>query len=134
MKVITLGTDSAPQSDSGTLTAAQIKEFNDEVKRAIDGAIYGIVGQDVLKSLRNYLNDHYSITPDEMPYRLDTLLETLEYTFGVAGTRTLVRAIARRVYYRYGIDFIPRDGYRLQDYLEEAKRLLMQNRSKMLRP
>ena len=107
------------------LTFSQ-KEFNDEVQRAIDGIICGIVGRDVLNSLHNYLKTQYGITPDELPYRTDTLFEILEHTFGMLGAKTLTRAIAREVYYRHNIDFRAIDGYTLQDYLEEAKRILQQ--------
>ncbi len=124
---VSLVDDRSEKSDSPSLTLEQAKEFNDEVKRAIDGAIYAIVGQDVLRSLRNHLKTHYDITPDEIPYRLDTLFETLEHTFGLSGARTLSRAIARRIYYRYNIDFIVKDGYKLQDYLEDAKQILIEH-------
>jgi len=102
-------------------TAHVTKEFNSEVKHAIEGAIYGIVGQDVLRSLYKHLKEHYDITPDEIPYRLDTVFETLERTFGVQGARTLSRAIAKRLYYRLNLQFVETENYRLQDYLEQAK-------------
>ena len=100
------------------------KEFNSEVKRAIDGAIFGIVGQDVLRALYESLKRNYDITSDEIPYRLDTVFDTLEHTFGVIGARTLSRAIAKRLYYSLNIPFTERENYRLQDYLEEAKKIL----------
>jgi len=108
------------------LSAFSQKEFNDEVKRAIDGIICGIVGQDVLDSLHNHLETRYGITPDEIPYRVDTLFEILENAIGVAGAKSLSRAIAREVYYGYNIDFRPLYEYTLQGYLEQAKRLLQQ--------
>jgi hypothetical protein len=101
-----------------------IKEFNDEVKRAIDGGISDIVGKNVVESLYKHLKEHYDIVPDEIPYRTDTLFETLEHTFGMAGARTLSRAIARRVYAQMGLPFIEPPDYRLQDYLEDAKKQL----------
>ncbi len=101
------------------------EEFNSEVKRAIDGTIFGIVGQDVLRSLYKHLEKNYDITPDEVPYRLETVFETLERTFGVKGARTLSRAIARRLYYRLNLQFVETENYRLQDYMEQAKKELL---------
>ena len=98
------------------------KEFNNEFKQAFDGAIFGIVGQDVLRSLYTHLKDHYDITPDEVPYRLDTVFETLELAFGVKGARTISRAIAKRLYRRLNLQFVETENYRLQDYLEQAKK------------
>ena len=100
------------------------KEFNIEVKRAVDGAIFGIVGQDVLRALYEHLKEHYDITPDEIPYRLESVFETLEQTFGVQGARTLSRAIAKRLYLRLNLQFVETEDYRLQDYLEQAKKEL----------
>jgi len=100
------------------------KEFNSEVQRAIDDVICGITGPDVLSSLHTYLKAQYGITPDELPYRTDTLFEILEQAFSVLGARALTKSIAREVYYRHNIDFRAIDGYTLQDYLEEAKRVL----------
>jgi hypothetical protein len=106
--------------------SATPKDFNDEVKQAIDGAIFGIVGQEVLRALHKHLREKYDVTPDEIPYRLDTLFGVLEDTFGVKGAKTLGNAIARRLYFRYNLQFGETEGYRLQDYVEQAKRQLAQ--------
>jgi hypothetical protein len=98
-----------------------IKEFNDEVKLAIDDAISAILGQQVLKALYAHLQEHYDITRDEIPYRLDTLFDALENTFGVKGALTLGRVIAKRFYARMGLQFVELGNYKLQDYLEDAK-------------
>ena len=65
-----------------------MKHFNDEVRRAIDGAVFSIVGPEVVGALYKHLKEHYDVTPDEVPYRLDTVFDTLEQTFGVKGERT----------------------------------------------
>lgn len=104
--------------------ALSATEFNDEVKRAIDDTISTIVGQQVLKALYNHLKEHYDVTADEIPRRLDTLFNALEKTFGFKGALTLSRAIARRAYARMGLRFIELPDYRLQDYLEQAKKQL----------
>jgi len=101
-----------------------IQEFNDEVQRAVYGAIYSIVGETGLRSLHNHLKAYYGITPDEIPYRLESLFDSLDHTLGLREARRLGMEIARRVYYRYSIDFRPIEGYALKDYLEEAKRVL----------
>lgn len=100
------------------------KEFNDEVKLAIDNVINTLLGQQVLRAVYDHLKEHYDVTGDEIPYRLDTLFDTLESTFGVKGALTLSRVIAKRVYARMGLRFIELPGYRLQDYLERAKKEL----------
>ena len=102
-----------------------VKEFNNEVKRSVDGTIYAIVGRIVLRALYTHLNEHYDITPDEIPYRLDSPFATLEHTFGVKGARTISRAIAKRLYYRVNLQLVEIENYRLQDYIEQAKKELL---------
>jgi hypothetical protein len=97
------------------------KEFNAEVKTAIDSTIEAVLGPKVLDTLYDALKQHYSIESDEAPYRLDTLFSVLENTFGFQGSRTISRAIARRV---YGLKFRELPNYRLQDYLDLAKKEL----------
>ena len=101
-----------------------VKEFDSEVKRSIESAIYGTVGGGVLKALYKHLKEQYNISPAEIPYRLDAVFETLEQTFGVKGARTLSRAIAKRLNFRLNLQFVEKDDYRLQDYVEQAKKQL----------
>jgi len=103
-----------------------IQEFNDEVERAVYGAIYSVVGDTGLRTLHNHLKTYYGMTPEEIPYRLESLFEALDHTIGLREARRLGMEIARRVYYRYSIDFRSIEGYALKDYLEEAKRVLSQ--------
>lgn len=100
------------------------KAFNDEVKLAIDSVISTVVGRQVLKALYDNLKVHYGITENEVPYRLDTMFATLGGVFGVNGALTLGRLIARRVYDQIGLRFVELPDYRLQDYLEQAKKQL----------
>ena len=100
------------------------KEFNSETKRAVEGAIYGIMGRDVLKAFHELLKERYHLTPDEIPHRVDAVFEILEHTFGYKGARTISRVIAKRLYYRLNLQFVARPDYRLQDYLEQAKKEL----------
>jgi len=83
-----------------------------------------IVGEQVLAALYKHLKDHYDITSDEIPYRLDTFFGTLEETFGVKGAGTLSRAIAKHVYLRFNLEFVDKENYKLQNYLEDAKKEL----------
>lgn len=103
------------------MTQHTTKEFNEEVKAAIDDAISTLLGPQVVKALYVHLKEHYDITSDELPYRLDTLFDALEKTFGVKGALTLGRVIARRFYARMDLQFAEIGNYKLQDYLEDAK-------------
>jgi len=112
-----------------------IKEFNDEVKLAIDDTIAAILGEQVLQALYVHLKEHYDITRDEIPYRLNTLFDALENTFGVKGAMTLSRVIAKQFYARMNMQFAELGNYKLQDYLEDAKiNLAISPRTKPTKP
>jgi len=116
--------DKAKADPLQVTSALSATEFNDEVKRAIDNVISTVLGSQVVKALYFHLKEHYDISSDEIPYRLDTLFDALEKTFGVKGALTLGRVIARRFYARMGLKFVELGNYKLQDYLEQAKRQL----------
>jgi hypothetical protein len=102
------------------------KDFNKEVKSALDMVILGLTGPSVLVSLHRHLKDHYGITPDEIPYRLNTVFGVLESVFGVAGVDTIKRATAKRLCQNVGLDFSDVFGYDLPDYVELCKKRLAQ--------
>ena len=102
-----------------------LSEFNGEVIFAIKSSVFGLMGDQVLKAVFAHIKKHYDVTADEIPDRLDTLLATLEETFGVVGTKTIGKAIAKRFYFRMGLEFIDISTYSLQDYLEHAKKQLL---------
>ena len=100
------------------------KSFNGVLKAAIDETITGVLGQMVHEALYRRLEKKYSVTSDELPYRFDTMCEVLRNTFGIVGSKTLGRAIARNLYRKIGIQFSPRAEYTLTDYVREAKAIL----------
>ena len=104
--------------------AGDCEGFAKEVRFAIDGVIFSVMGPNVLASLYKHLKEHHNVTPDELPYRLDTTLGVLESVFGVAGVRTIERATAKRLYALYHLDFVDNPNYKLQDYLRQAKKEL----------
>ena len=92
---------------------------------AIDSSVFGILGDQVLKAVYTHLKEHYGVTADELPNRLDALHETLEGAFGAASAKTIGRAIAKRFYFRMGLEFNDLPNCGLQDYLEQAKVALL---------
>ena len=98
-----------------------ILDFNGTLRKAIDETIIGLLGQTVHGALLRRLEEEYSVTSDELPYRLDTMFEILWKTFGVTGSRTIGRAIARNFFGKLGILFIANEEYTIKDYVEEAK-------------
>jgi hypothetical protein len=100
------------------------KDFNAEVTRAIDAALSEILGERVLVVLYRYLKDHHDIRPDEICYRLPTIIEVLEKMFGAVGTKAIGSDVAKKLYGQLGLRFVERSNYSLKGYIEEALKLL----------
>jgi hypothetical protein len=111
-------------SDGELLHAFQGTELNDfkkELLKAINETIFSLLGQAALYSLSDYLKQHYSISPSEWSDHLDLLLGFLGSCLGSASEKTVGRAIAKRLYWKLGMEFTNNPSYTLFDYLDKAK-------------
>jgi hypothetical protein len=69
------------------------------------------------------LRDKRSINPEDMANHLPTISIVLEKYFGPSA-QTIEKAIAHRLYSKYGLEFLGNEGYKLTDYVENAKNKL----------
>ena len=104
-------------------------EFNDALVDAIDETIREVLSPQVLDSLYVALKKRFDVGRDELPYRVETLYELLAEFFGVVGSRTLSRGIARRLFQKLDLEFKNLSEVGLEGYVEEAKRQLDRQRS-----
>ena len=72
-------------------------------------------------ALFDQMYEHYDITKEKVPYRLETFFSILEWAFGYTGSRTLSRAIARKLYASLSIPIQETAAKQLTDYVEDAK-------------
>ncbi|HKM77596.1 MAG TPA: hypothetical protein VJZ03_00845 [Candidatus Bathyarchaeia archaeon] len=101
---------------------ARFQEFNKLFCQAIDQSISEMIGSSGLSSLYSALENYYSITRDELPYRLETVYSVLESVFGIKVTHTIEKRIVRRFYDTLDIPFTKIVGYTLQDYVEAVRK------------
>jgi len=101
-----------------------LKDFNGTLNKAISETIGNVLGSNVLDTLYHVLEAKYSVTSEELPYRLDTMWEVLEHALGYVSSRTVGRSIAKLFYSKLGLDFVAYPQWRLQDYVEGAKKKL----------
>lgn len=97
------------------------ENFNKDLLKAINEAVFSLLGQGALYSLTAYLKEHYAISPSEWPDHLDVLLGLLRSCLGPASERTVGRAIARRFYLKLNMQFTENSTYTLIDYVNKAK-------------
>jgi hypothetical protein len=116
------------QISTGTrLAGARFQEFNKLFCQAIDQSISEMVGASVLSSLYDALENYYSVTRDELPYRLETVYSVLESVFGVKAARRIENRIVRRLYDILELPFTYAVGYTLEDYVEAIRKRIRLN-------
>jgi hypothetical protein len=106
------------------------REFNDLLVEAIDETITALLSRTVVEALYAHLQTFHSISRDDVPYRLDTLLTALEKIFGVRSSQTITKAVARKFYLKLGLKFTGNPSRTLIEYVDEAKMKLQESRSK----
>jgi len=111
------------------LQQAQLgREFNDALVESIDETITELLSPTVLDALYAHLRTNHSVSRDELPYRLDTLV-ILEKIFG-ASSHTTTKAMARKFYLKLGLEFTVNPSRSLLEYVAEAKMKLQNSSSK----
>ena len=101
-----------------------VRDFNGTLNKAISETIESVLGSNVLDTLYHVLEDKYSVTSEELPYRLETMWEVLEHALGYVSSRTVGRSIAKLFYSKLGLVFVAYPEWRLLDYVEDAKEKL----------
>lgn len=101
-------------------------DFNDLLIKSVEETISEILGASVTSAFWYHYQAFLGISREEMPYRLETLFQTLKGTFGIGG-ETLGRSIVRKLYSKAGVplNYVP--DRPLADYVEELKETLAKN-------
>jgi len=109
-----------------TCKSRRHREFNEVLVEAMDESVRELLSSLVLETLYRVLLEHYDVTRDELPYRLQTVFEILTKLFGTRGGLTIGKNISRRLYEKLGLEFEEVPHFELVDYMEIAKRKLAQ--------
>jgi len=103
-----------------------LEHFHVLLLESIDETITAMLSRTVVDALYAHLEKNYSISRDEIPYRLDTLFTTLEKIFG-ASSQTITKAIAREFYLKLRLEFTGNPSHTLLEYVDEAKMKLQKS-------
>ena len=102
------------------------REFNEVLVESIDETITALLSRAVVEALYVHLQTFYSVSRDEVPYRLETLFASLEKVFGVRSSQIITKAIAKQFYIKLGLEFTSNPNRTLLEYVDEAKRKLQE--------
>jgi len=103
------------------LLEENLEHLNVLLLESTDETITTLLSREVVEALYVHLQKVHSIPKDEVPYKLETLCSVLERTFGLSSSRTICKAIARRLFAKLGLTFINNPRKTLLEYVEEAK-------------
>jgi hypothetical protein len=93
----------------------------DALLESIDETITVLLSREVADALYLHLQTFYSIPRDELPNKIESLCSTLKKIFGVSGTETISKAIARTLFVKLGLTFPTGPSRTLPEYVQEAK-------------
>jgi hypothetical protein len=103
------------------------RDFNETLFRCIDETVAGVMGHVGLEGLYLDLSAKSSVTREQLPNHLESLLASLEENFGSGPTRVISTAIARRLHSELNIDFTVKPDFGLGAYVHEVKTILLKS-------
>ena len=96
------------------------KQFDQAVLEAVDEAL-SIFGESCKQPIYYYAETRYQIKREEICNKIEAFDKALEGLFG-AGAELISWLIAESIYERLGLSFTEHSGWRLVDYLDDAKK------------
>jgi hypothetical protein len=99
----------------------KLVEFNEFLLQSIDETMTALLSPEVANALYLHLRKTHLIQKEQVPYNLETLCHTFEQIFGYASSRTICKAIAKRLYVKLGLPFTNAPTKTLIEFVEEAK-------------
>jgi len=102
-----------------------LKNFDGLVFRCIDETLAGVMGLVARDTIYLDLLTNFSITRDDLPRHLDSLMAVFESRFGQSPTKALSRAIARRLYSELQMEFASSRELDLSEYVSEVRAILL---------
>ena len=98
--------------------------FNEILARSVKEGVTNALGRNVAVAMFDQLYEHYDLTVENIPDRLDTFFSILEDAFGYKISRVMSRVIARKLYAQLSLEFVEKPEKGLLEYVDEAKKKL----------
>ena len=98
--------------------------FNELLIKSIDEAVTELLGEKGRQSLYRHLAEHYDVTRDEIPYRLDALHTAIVRTLGNKAADVLDIEIVKYLARQIKVPLPDTRDISLQKYLLRANKLV----------
>ena len=96
------------------------KQFDQAVLEAVD-EILSMFGENCKQPIYYYAETRHQIKREEICNKIEAFDKALKDLFG-AGAELISWSIAKSIYKRLGLSFKEQSGWRLADYLDDAKK------------
>ncbi len=96
---------------------------------SVDEALRNIFSPNTMKAVYFYLEENRQIRRDQLHDKLGEFVDSCKQIFG-AGSQTLERAIAKKLYSKLGWEFWEVPNFGLLEYVEKAKQRLARESGK----
>ena len=103
-----------------TVTVTRGDDFDAGLLESMDNAIRSLLSQEVVDAFHSNLLAKRSIKLEEIPRQLPTVSVVLRKYFGPSA-ETIERAIAQKLYSKYGLELEKNEKYQLTDYVKNAR-------------
>ena len=101
------------------------REFEKCLLDSIDEGLTEIIGEWFKGTFYKLIEQKFQVTRSSLPNRLDILTSALSAALGNGAGAVMGRAIAKRFYSRLGLRFVQNPNHSLQDYVTDAKAIML---------
>jgi hypothetical protein len=98
--------------------------FNEIVSHCVKEGLTEALGSIIVDAFFDQMYEHYDLTLENLPNRLDTFFSVLEGAFGQKASQVLSKVIARKLYANLSLEFVESPTKELPEYVEEIRKKL----------
>ena len=98
--------------------------LNEIVSHCVKEGLTEALGIIIVDALFDQMYEHYDITLENLPNRLDTFFSVLEGAFGHKASQVLNRVIARKLYANLSLEFDEGTTKGLPEHVEDLRKKL----------
>ena len=99
------------------------EDFSTVLLESMDDAVKSLLSEEVFEAFLSNLKEKRSISPEDIPNELPTVSIVLKKYFGPSAG-TIERAIAQRLFSKYGLEFQKNDDLQLDGYVKNLRNKL----------
>jgi len=109
------------ESEVNGMSDRRYNRVEEHIAASVDEALDDLLGTPVVEALYAYLLD-IGVSRNDLASKVKLLCSALDSTFEESSP-TIQRAIARRLYAKLGIEFVPIEGAALPEYIRQASKM-----------